>query len=238
MASSDQVITNRAQIVSLLRRLQAAHTLVSIKPSPDANSYPSVIVEVVAETHTLLVDAAVNAPWHAQITTGSNLHLHARLSGVRLSSDCRVQSIVHDTRNPLYQVEIPAQLLYKQRRRHYRAQLETEKPLPIHLPLSIKQNIHGYVVDISASGVCSRVDFNDASALALEQAIRHARIALPDQKTLTCDLALRSLRHYPEKGYSLIGSEFLHITPNQQHHVERLVASLDRTQRRYGDSFV
>ena len=87
------------------------------------------------------------------------------------------------------------------------------------------------IVDISAGGLCSRIKYDDSSELKECQSIENVRLIL-NQRSVTCDLELRSVRHYPDKGFSLISGEFLDILPGQQQHVERFVASIDRNKRR------
>lgn len=235
MTSQVQHLSDPAQIVSLLRRLQNTHALISMGCDLGEFTKYTVIIDLQQEHAAFLVDAITDAPWHMQLVQGTRMHLSGRLDGIKIECDTAFDALITDNSAPLYRLKLPAQLLYRQRRRHYRARLAMEKPLPISLPLSVKHQITGHVVDISASGICSRVDFSAASALAIAQAIHRAHISLPGKQTITCDLALRSLRHFPEKGYTLIGSEFLHISPVQQQHVERLVAQLDRSHRRLDD---
>ncbi len=235
MQDHDQIVTLPSHILGILRRLQTNHALVSIQHGGDACFYPTIILDIQSDEHTLLIDATENADWHSQLSAGAVFHMLGRLSGIKIQCEVTFKELIRESISSSYRVMMPQQLLYKQRRRHFRAVIENNTSLSINLPLSMKQHIKGQVVDISVSGICTRVDFSEAASLASEQAIRHARIALPDKQMLTCDLTLRSIRHYPEKGFSLLGGEFNQIQPQQQHHIERLVAALDRDQRRRND---
>lgn len=235
MHDHDQIVTLPSHILGILRRLHTNHALVSIQHGDDSCFYPTIILDINPDEHTLLIDATENADWHCQLSTGAAFQMLGRLSGIQVHCEIIFQERIKESSSSSYRVMMPRQLLYKQRRRHFRAVIEKNKSLSINLPLSMKQHIKGQVVDISVSGICTRVDFSEATSLASDQAIRHARIALPDKQMLTCDLTLRSVRHYPEKGFSLIGGEFNQIQPQQQHHIERLVAALDRDQRRRND---
>lgn len=237
MQNPESIITEKAQIINLLHRLQSARSLLSLSTNEIDAPQNSLIVSLQTDQNSFSVDAIDDLQWHSMIRPAMAMQLAGRLDGIKFECTAAVLAIIEDQSAPLYQLQIPDHVKYKQRRRHFRARVENQKSMAISIPLSIKQHIQGIVIDISASGICSRVDMTDASALSLEQAIHHVRIALPDSQTLTCDLALRNLRHFPEKGFSLVGGEFLHIAPSQLHHVERLVASLDRTRRRANDLF-
>ena len=123
-------------------------------------------------------------------------------------------------------------MLYRQRSRHYRAAVYTEHLLGISIPVPLKPRITGSIIDISAGGFCSKLELSEKNTIQEQQAIYDATISLPGHNSITCDIEVRSIRHYPEHGYSLLGGKFLEIEPNQQTHVERIVAMLDRNQRR------
>ena len=143
-----------------------------------------------------------------------------------------VSAIEQDNGIAKYKLALPATMSYRQRRRHFRARIAQEQHMFISLPLPLKNLIQGELVDISASGICSRIKYTDSTRLEEEQAIHAATINLPGKNHITCDLEVRSIRHFPDQGYSLVGSKFIDIAPATQTHVERVVAMLDRHHRR------
>lgn len=228
----EQVITYKPYMAGLLKKLQTVRALVSIAIDKNHFIYNTIIIEVNSQEQYLYLDELNNEEAHKSIRKGSTIHFNARMKGVQIRFETRVLSI--DASNPIamYQLALPDEMLYTQRRRYYRATVDNEHHLGISIPIPLKQHITGSIVDISAGGFCSRLALSETNDIQEQQAIYDARINLPGKNSITCDIEVRSVRHYPERGYSLVGSEFIDIEANQQTHVERIVAMLDRNQRR------
>jgi c-di-GMP-binding flagellar brake protein YcgR len=219
-------------MASILKRLHQERALISVRIGKDTTTYNSIILEVEPGHAQFTLDELNPRSGHEILHTGSQLHLDARLKGVRVIFTTTIAAIEESTSIAMYQLPLPDKMIYRQRRRHHRARIDQKQHMMISMPLPLKHRIQGELVDISASGVCSRIKYTDSTRLEEEQAIHAAMIALPDRNQITCDLEVRSIRHFPEQGYSLVGSEFIDIPPATQSHLARVVAMLDRHQRR------
>lgn len=228
---AEQLITDKLYMASLLRRLQNARALVTIRINKDTSSYNTMVIDVSAAERMFFLDELNSPAGHNKIRKGTVLHFDGRLDGVKIQFSVKVKSVDKDNRLALYRLPLPEKMQYWQRRRHYRAKVH-EEPLAISIPIPLQHAVTGKIIDISASGVCTQLNYTDSSFLQAEQAIYDATISLPGRNEINCDIEVRSVRHFPERGYSLIGSEFIDIPPQQKSHVERIVAMLDRNQRR------
>ena len=229
---TEQIITYQPYMVSLLRRIQTEHALVSVSIGKDQTLYNSIILDIMPANAQLTLDELHPRTGHKKIRKGSQLNLDVRLKGVRIMFTAEINGIEESNGIAMYKLAFPVTMSYRQRRRHYRARIDQEQHMFISLPLPLKKLIQGEIVDISASGICSRINYSDSTRLEAEQAIHAATINLPGKNRITCDLEVRSIRHFPDQGYSLVGSEFIDIAPTTQTHVERVVAMLDRHHRR------
>ena len=229
---TEEIITYPAFMLSLLRRLHGERAMVSVRIGRDNNLYNSIVLDVFAAEGRFALDELTPHRGHKKLRRSSQVRLEARLKGGRVVFTSEIEAIEEDNSIPMYVLPLPDQMAYRQRRRHYRARLGGEQHLFISLPLPFRNQIRGELVDISASGVCSRINYADSTRLEQEQAIHAATINLPGRNQITCDLEVRSIRHFPEQGFSLVGSEFIAIPSTLQTHVERIVAMLDRQQRR------
>jgi len=229
---SEQIISYQPHMVNLLHRLQTARSLVKIKIGKDSAEYNSIILDASFENHEFYLDELNSPDGHNRIKKGTLINVDGRLQGVRMQFQAKVLGIENNNRIAMYRLELPKNMLYQQRRRHYRASVHGDQKLAISIPVPLKHHVVGDIVDISASGFCSRLDYSDSINFQAEQAIYSATINLPGRNEITCDIEVRSVRSYPDKGYALIGSQFIEIQPNQQTHLERIVAMLDRNQRR------
>ena len=229
---SEQTISYSPHMVNLLHRLQTARSLVKVKIGKDTDEYNSIILDSNCDHKEFYLDELNSPNGHNKIKKGTLIHIDGRLQGVRMQFQTKVLSIEDSNSIAAYRLALPKNMLYQQRRRHYRANVNGDQKLAISLPVPLKHHVIGDIIDISASGFCSRLDYSDSINFQAEQAIYSATINLPGRNEITCDIEVRSVRSYPDKGYALIGSQFIEIQPNQQTHLERIVAMLDRTQRR------
>lgn len=228
----EQAITYKPYMAGLLKRLQSARALVSITIEKNKFVYNTIIIDVDSNENWLYLDELNSEAAHKSIRKGSTIQFNARVKGVEINFQTKVLAIESSNNIAMYRLALPEKMLYTQRRRHYRAAVNDEHHLGISIPVPLKQHITGSIVDISAGGFCSRLVLSETNVIQEQQAIFDATISLPGQNTITCDIEVRNIRHYPEQGYSLVGGEFIEIEPNQQTHVERIVAMLDRNQRR------
>lgn len=229
---SEQTVTSPAYMASILKRLHSERILVSVRVGKGSSVYNSIILAVDPSHEQFTLDELNPREGHAKLHGGSPVHIDARLKGIRVMFSSEIALIEEAGNIAMYHLPLPASMIYRQRRRHHRAHIDQKQHMQISLPLPLKHFIRGELVDISASGVCSRIKYSDSPCLEQEQAILAATIDLPDQNHITCDLEVRSIRHFPDQGYSLVGSEFIGISPSTQSHVARLVAMLDRHHRR------
>jgi len=227
----EQVVTYKPYMVGLLKRLHSSRAQVSISIDRDRTVYNTIILDVDGKQQLLFLDELNSETAHKKIRKGSVIHFDGRIKGVRVKFETKVLAIEDNNHIAMYRLSLPAQMLYQQRRRHYRATV-LHHHLGISIPVPLKNHITGSIVDISAGGFCSRLTLSESNVIQEEQTVFDAKINLPGQSTITCDIEIRSIRHYPEQGYALVGGEFKQIEPNQKTHVERVVAMLDRDQRR------
>jgi c-di-GMP-binding flagellar brake protein YcgR len=228
---TEQIIAFLPYMAGILKRIYTQRALVCVRIGKGSATYNSIILNVDPSHAQFSLDELNPREGHAKLRIGSQLHIDARLQGVRVMFSTDIAAIEDSNGIAIYQLPLPAKMIYRQRRRHHRARID-QQHMFISLPLPLKHLIRGELVDISASGICSRIKYTDSTRLEEEQAIHAATIALPGQNHITCDLEVRSIRHFPEQGYSLVGSEFIGIPPATQSHVARVVAMLDRHQRR------
>jgi len=228
----EQIITYKPYMISLLKRLKSVRALVSVTINKDKTIYNTIIIDINTNKQWLYLDELNSADGHKIIRKGTTIHFDGRIKGVQVKFTTHVLSVEDSNHIAMYRLALPKQMLYQQRRQHYRATANNDHHLGVTIPIPLKQNITGSIVDISAGGFCSRLDLLATDTIQERQAIFDATISLPGHNSITCDIEVRSVRHYPEQGYSLIGGKFLEIEPNQQTHVERIVAMLDRNQRR------
>jgi len=228
----EQVITYKPYMISLLKRLQSSRALVSVTIDKDKTVHNTIIIDALASEQWFFLDEVNSASAHKNIRKGSTIHFNGRIKGVQVKFETQVLAVEDDNNIAMYRLALPEKMLYRQRRQHFRAAANHDQHLGISIPIPLKQHLTGSIVDISAGGFCSRLDLLETNTIQEQQSIFDATISLPGHNSITCDIEVRSVRHYPEQGYTLVGGKFIEIEPHMQTHVERIVAMLDRNQRR------
>jgi c-di-GMP-binding flagellar brake protein YcgR len=184
-----------------------------------------------ARDKLIFLDEINSEEKHKCIRKGTIIHFDGRIKGVQIKFTTKVRAVEDNNHIAMYRLDLPDEMIYLQRRRYYRATVLNHH-LGISIPIPLKHHISGSIIDISAGGFCSRLAISESNAIQEEQTVFDAKISLPGQNVITCDIEIRSIRQYPEQGYALVGGEFKEIEPAQKTHVERVVAMLDRDQRR------
>lgn len=233
VSTHTQYLTRDPYIAHILQRLHKEQVLVHVRPPGMTRSFNSAVLEVNTEARSLALDELTPHAGHRALDSASPLHIHARLEGVQIHFDTRISAIEYEHNIALYRTPFPEELIYRQRRRHFRAMLADPRILPIVLPLPRQRRLTGQLIDISIGGLCSRIDADAAQQLQRAQAIHAAQVELPGRgKGFRCDLAVRCVRHYPQRGYSLVGSEIIDIARQDRQMLERLVARQERARQR------
>jgi len=228
----EQVILYKPYMISLLKRLQSSRALVSVTIDKDKTEHNTIIIDVLANEQWFFLDELNSEIAHKNIRKGRTLHFNGRIKGVQVKFETQVLTVEDNNNIAMYRLALPEKMLYRQRRQHFRAAANHDQHLGISIPIPLKQHLTGSIVDISAGGFCSQLDLLERNTIQEQQSIFDATISLPGHNSITCDIEVRSVRHYPEQGYTLVGGKFIEIEPHMQTHVERIVAMLDRNQRR------
>ena len=229
---TEQIVVYKPHMASLLHRLQDARALISLQIGKETTCYNSLIMRIESRNEFFYLDEISPHLAHKKISRGVLLHIIGRIKGVVIEFTCKVMQVENDTSIAMYKVAFPDRLAYRQRRRHFRANVNDAQNISIAIPYNFQQHILGELVDISASGICTKISYAESQQLDEDHAIHEATLRLPGSNKLTLNLKVRNIRHFPEEGYSLVGGEFIDMHPTQQSHLDRIVAMLDRSQRR------
>ena len=216
----------------LLKRLHKARAIMRIQMKDRATMFNSAIININNNANIFYLDELIPNIGHSFIEKGTLLNIDGRANGVEIKFNSAVEAVEDDNSIAMYRMPFPDQLVYLQRRRHFRAHLDNKEYLPIRISTPFKNKVNGLITDISTSGMCLKFNFKAANTLKQRDIIYGAQIMLPGTSPIDCYLDIRSVRHFPEKNYSLYGSEFHDISHAQQNYVDKLVASIDREQRR------
>lgn len=218
-------IITRPEILSLLKRVCENRSLLTIKINEQAETYSSTILAIDTRKNLLLVDDLFPPPMH-DLERNTNLHCFTRLNGICINFSCQIKGHSTDNGSLLYQLALPNKIHYHQRRRHYRVPLTwTAANLTGQtddMPFSAT------LFDISSSGIGAKLEAHSDLALEPNLLLPECSITIPNFKTMTTALKVRSLRTYSAENSFCFGAEFTHLDHNQIKQLQQLVSLLDR----------
>jgi c-di-GMP-binding flagellar brake protein YcgR len=160
------------------------------------------------------------------------LKLSTFINGVHLTFHLR--EIVRDQSNNqiVYKAQLPESIYYPQRRASPRIQADLNAISFQGTSRDTGLLIKGHVLDISRTGLS--VAFSKIGNTILSgDKLTNCLIQLPDEKTLSFDLSLRSIRKYSlNSSQKQVGGFFNGLSTQQQNKLDRTICALERQQIR------
>ena len=185
-------ISSRRRIFDLLSRLAANRLFINVL-LPESNVHDASTVLDVNDQH-LLVDELNPEQGHEQIEIGTKVLVQARLDGAMLVFRTPVIGIGEHDGIAMYQLDMPRQLRYMQRRKSYRILIERVMDLPVMLEMT-GEKLNGLLHDISAHGLSLWLPPGFVPEFERSTHIPHCRVLMPNNEGLDCAIEVRSLRH-------------------------------------------
>ncbi len=227
-----QTVTDTAFILSLLRRTQEAHMLLSVSLSDAPGRYNSLLLEVDPDNDHLTLDELHPGEGHGRVHAGSRLHVMTRLHGVEIRFGLQVGRIETVNGVAIYHCPLPQRVQHLQRREHYRARTPLGASIEVSLRIGVNAVIQGELVDLSAGGLAVRCKDLGGHNFTQGEQLSDCKLPLPGlRQPLRCTLEVRNQHNERHGGHFLIGLAFVGLGLRQQQQVSRVVASLDRQHR-------
>lgn len=224
-----QVVTNPEYIASVLRRLQEAHTLLTVVVPGDNQAYLSVMLELHPADGYLLLDELNSAAGNLGLLQARRFSVHAQLNGVDINFTTELQSAGHHVQAGYYRVKLPGSMRYRQRRASYRARISLAHVVPVLLTREDGTTLNGELIDISTGGIGTH--HKNAAPEKLHQGgvwdeclIRLPGHADDIRSPLEICFAGEDRRSHKLR----VGGKFLNLAPAQIKVIENFVAAIER----------
>lgn len=224
-------INTQELIISLLKRIASARTFLTLRFNKDPGTYPSAIIEVNPDHRFLRLDEVVDPSAHRRITLGLNFQVEAHLGGVHTHFAASNASYLKDAQgHGLYQLALPRQVFYFQKRHHYRVPLSGSA---FNISTRLKHNYQeliGIISDLSLTGVGFLT--KDSIRIAFADQLERIRMDFRDRVLEVPEARIVFLQHFPEKGLLRVGCEFVDLPRATADELKTSVRALDRHQIR------
>jgi c-di-GMP-binding flagellar brake protein YcgR len=216
-AAPPERILDPRRIRHILERLRARRATLAARLHPSPVVASTLIVDL--QLGQILLDALFPATAHRAVQPGATLPFSARLDGVAVQGQLRVRAIEHRGDGDLIRTDLPDELLWSQRRAHYRA---PAAELPVGQVLYDGAPLRAHLLDLSVSGLGATIATERELAAGASMVWE---LRLPEAPLVA---TLRLCSALPGGGLVRVGGEYLALTPAQRHLLQRTVTELQR----------
>ncbi len=224
----NEKISLPAQIASLLRRVHEERALLNITVPGSDDRYTSMVLEVNPAMGQMLLDELHPAEGHERFLATKKFHAHTRLKGVDISFAGILQATARENGMALYQIPLPALLLYRQRRSSYRVRVGAGLVVPVILDDENLRHLQGLLCDISIGGIGLRLKAEQPALMDNGAVFSRCEIQLPGNERIHSGLELRFVSAVDRRNMVRFGGRFIGLEPSDQKLVEHFVVSLER----------
>lgn len=229
-----KVLDTPLEIAANLRLLMENHDPLIITFHERSQRFQSYLVKVDRESNVIELDEMIPRDGERFLSSGEAFKVEGFHDGVRIAWECNgAMSIVDNPGQRLYRGQMPAEVVYHQRRNAFRAALKLSQLVDIDLDgEKLKFPIRGKLLDISATGCKLRFEGDISERVQLGQVYDRFVAKLPFG-ALTSAVELRYL-HFEERfNTTFAGVRFHNVSGLVQRQVERFVYQLQREARRF-----
>lgn len=222
-------VTSPELILVLLNRLRSAQAPLSLSFHRDPGSYLSTIIDINEPQRLLLLDELTDPSAHRRMQLGMNFKVEARLGGVLIHFTAKDASFFKDAQGKgLYQIALPKQLLYHQKRGHYRVPL-----LGSAFALSARltrthSSLGGIMTDLSQGGV--GILARTTTKIRLGDRLDKVRLELGDQTLEILEMEVCYLQRFSQKDFLRLGCRFIELSQAMSDALKASLVALERQQ--------
>ncbi|MFN2303456.1 MAG: flagellar brake protein, partial [Anaerolineales bacterium] len=218
--SNTDVITNPYHIISLLQRACSSHATVSLQRPHESFVYNSVILSLDHDARYFTIDAPVGDQLPLQVKIGDWLKFRIKLQGLVLSFEAIIKdALEQDSSAPVYQIRLPFQVNYQQRRGAFRASIGYQFNASFFARLESNQTIHGRMVDLSLRGVSIEIETALPRDLKHQTTLNECQLQSAGDNICITAAAIRTIQ-ISEQSLDVyrLGIEFIDLTPAERRH--------------------
>jgi c-di-GMP-binding flagellar brake protein YcgR len=229
----DFEISSRREIVALLRNISDKHQLVRMLIQGEADVCVTSILEVDADTGSVILDRSINREQNERIVRAGRVAFETTLDKIRImfASD-DVQETSYEG-SPALLIDLPATLVRLQRREFYRMATPVSNPVKVVIPMP--EPLGGGTLAFPLADIsCGGIAILDNKAV-LGDTIGHnyqlCRIDLPDIGMVSTTLQVRNavdLTLLNNKTNRRLGCQFVDISRGNLAMIQRYITKLER----------
>lgn len=226
-------ITTPAEIQALLKVLHASRAPLEIRFDDRNQTFQSYIVELNLQTGTLYIDELIPSLGEKWAVQGESFHIDAWIDGIHLRwHNHNAVKVQLEDQVPAFEVLLPTQLRYHQRRGAFRAQVHRSIDTCLELiEPGRTQRFSGELLDISATGCKARLPNNLVQALQPGARYELSQLQLESGLRVEVNVEIRHRTYHESSNETHVGVHFHQPAAQAQRHIDRFVNQLQREAR-------
>ena len=224
----DDNISKPSLMAAHLGRLQREHLLVSIGISGTKNAFNSMLVDVDANKHTMLLDVLHPEPAHQQLMKKKRFVFNVIHEGVKISFKGAIKKLVEDDGKPAYLIDFPDNLIYQQRRQSFRAPICKDMILPITITDTENEvSFEGIINNVSRGGLCLQFD-HSVKYKFKKFTLLSGSFHTDGNIEIVCDLEIRNITSDSVHRHTIVGVEFKNLNKLHKRHIQHFALNMER----------
>lgn len=231
---SSEPETVNLNMLMRLNELCEKHTFVDVRfLGQEDVAYQSLIIDVDAKSQSLLIDELYPLERGKTISVGEEIDITSRGRGLPITFVSSIIALEIYRGSPAYRVALPAAISANQRRGFFRIDVNRDMGLRLHIPLQGGGLGLCTIKNISSAGVGFKIDKNISEQIRSSRMLIGARLTLPDNVAMSCDLEVRSydFKRAPDR-YTLIGAKLENLSPGEKKLFDKCLLKLQRDAKR------
>ena len=234
----DFLISNPARIAWILQSLRDDHQLVDVGFRGRDAGVRSIIVDVDSQQGSFTIDEFPNEVCHKLASTGELFDLRATLNGVDVTvTSLKVDDVQREPDGALYNVTLPKQLHYVQRRESFRARVTGLAEVPVDLrhidsdSSLTSETERAQLADISAEGCRLAIPGQEDALCSTHNELFEVTLHVPEDEPLKVTVESRHSRHLSRSRLWYVGYRFVSPSAAIQQRIDRFVTNMQRIER-------
>jgi len=236
-----KVAPRSANVETLVRlnELCEKHTFVDVRfVGREDVAYQSLIIDVDAKNQSLRIDELYPLDRGIKILVGEEIEITSRGKGLPVTFTSSIIAREIHEGNPAYRVALPAAISANQRRSFFRIGVSRDMNVRLHIPLEGGSLGLCTILNISSAGIGFKFDKNIGEQIRSNRMISGAKLTLPDDFVMYCDLEVRSYdyKRAPDR-HTLVGAKIDNLSPGEKKQFDKCLLKLQRAAKRGGSDW-
>lgn len=212
-------LKNRRQFLSIQVTNSAAREL---------QRYQSLILDIDAFQGTITIDDVFPHSEKQDVQVGDDILVSHRSSGVQISFESQILTMMIEKNLPVYKISIPDALQEGQRRRYFRISPGINSGVKLHFVSDSPQACH--VLNMSGSGIAFKMEGDHTDWVEKTKEIKICQLEIPDHDTIHCSILIRSYDYLARQEMTKVGGQFIGLDKATENKLNQYIATLQRKQ--------